>query len=383
MLEAKAMKIAFFTDGPPFDGLSLAEGALGGSETALVQAAEALAARGHSVDVFNNCPRPGLTRGVRYRSAPEYPGAVRSELFDVFIVSRFFGFFRAPIPASLKILWNHDTLDRPDELRQVLPRIDLMFNLSAFHRDNYLTRIPELSDRVFVTRNGLDFALLDKARAQAVRDPAKVIYASRPERGLKILLEDIWPRLIRERPELHLCLCGYEVKPANLAPGLSELYRYLDALIEATPNVTHLGALSKTEYYRHLSEAALMLYPCSFPEISCIAALEAQACRTPILTTDGFALSETVQLPEFRVPGRAGTESYNKEYLRRALNLLADRETAAVLAEKARLAVEQRYSWTVIAAEWERLFRLHLVSLKQEKQKSGDNGQRDGRLALS
>ena len=128
--------------------------------------------------------------------------------FDVFVVSRFFGFFNLPINAGLKVLWNHDTLNNPGALRTVQDEIDLSFVLSRFHRDNFLTRVPQLDDRTVVTRNGLNYELIDAALG-VPRDPDKLIYASRPERGLKILLEDVWPRLKAARPSLRLCLCGY------------------------------------------------------------------------------------------------------------------------------------------------------------------------------
>lgn len=376
MSETRLKKIGFFTEGPPFDGDTPDQRALGGSETALVQAARALAERGHQVTVFNNCARPGLFDGVTYLHRREFVKRFMAAAFDVFIVSRFFGFFSVPIRADLKILWNHDTLDRPAALRPFLDRIDIFFTLSGFHRDNFLTRIPEIADRIFVTRNGIDPVLIDQAIEGVSKDPDKIIYASRPERGLKILLEDIWPELIQARPGLTLYLCGYEVDRRDLAPGLAELYNSIDDLVNESKNVVSLGPLAKQDYYQHLAESALMLYPCVFPEISCIAALEAQACLTPILTTDGFALSETVETPEFKVPGRPGTESCNQEFIKRALGLLQAPDKAAALAGEAGLAVRGHYNWPLIAAEWDRLFDLALASRRSASAQRLNQGTR-------
>jgi len=354
--------IGFYTEGPPFDGGSLAEQALGGSETALVQAARALADQGHRVLVFNHCRRPGRFDGVDYLHRSELPNWMVTKPFDVFIVSRFFGLFQAPVRAGLKVLWNHDTLDRPAALRPLVDRIELFFTLSSFHRDNFLTRIPEIENRIFVTRNGIDLDLIAQTVQGTVKNPHKVIYASRPERGLQVLLERIWPRLLAARPGLTLYLCGYEVKPEDLAPGLSQYYERLDILINEAENVVVLGPLPKEKYYKHLAEAALMLYPCTFPEISCIAALEAQACRTPLLTTDDFALSETVQVPEFKVPGRPGFEAYDEEFIRRALHLLDNPDKTASLVRQAAEGVERLHAWPKIVAYWDRLFDLALRS---------------------
>ena len=354
-------RIGLFTDGPPFDGDTLNLRALGGSETALVQAARALAARGHRVTVFNNTPAPGLFDGVQYLPKSDFVRRAR-EHFDVFIVSRFFGFFQVPINAGLRVLWNHDTLDRPNALRQVLDRIDLMFVLSAFHRDNYLTRIPQAANYTMETRNGLDLDLIDQSTHAVAKDPNKVIYASRPERGLGPLLETIWPRLKQSRPDLTLYLCGYNVDPNDLAPGLAHYYQRLNQLVRRTTDVINLGPLPKRDYYRHLAEASLMLYPCTFPEISCIAALESQACRTPVVTTNAFALSETVGPDECKIPGRPGTEKYDTEFVSRSLALLADLDLAQSIRDRGRSHVETQYTWAAITREWERIFDLFLAS---------------------
>jgi glycosyltransferase involved in cell wall biosynthesis len=358
-------RIGFFTDGPAFDGATPDRQALGGSETALVQAARSLTIQGHRVTVFNNTPVTGLFDGVQYRPKKDYVRMVH-DYFDVFIVSRFFGFFHVPINAGLRVLWNHDTLDHPDALRQVLSRIDLMLVLSDYHRNNYLTRVPEAANFTQVTRNGLDLKLIDRSIAGKKKNPQKVIYVSRPERGLGPLLENIWPRLKEARPDLTLHLCGYKVDTNDLAPGLSNYYQRLHRLAQESPDVIDLGPLPKREYYRHMAESELMLYPCTFPEISCIAALEAQACRTPVITTDAYALSETVGPAECKIMGRPGTESYNREYIGRTLDLLNNPGLIESVRINGRRHVETTYTWPNITREWNRMFDLFLNSIRSQ-----------------
>lgn len=353
-------KIGFYTAGVPFEGDSLERGGgLGGSETAFIQVTRALARRGHEVLAFNSCENPGHYDGVNYHSFKDSLPILAREHFDVFVVSRFSAFFNLPVSAGLKVLWNHDTLDNPRELRQVHDEVDLFLVLSNFHKDNFLLRLPILDDRLVVTRNGLDLDLLDRSAADRT-DPNKLIYASRPERGLKTLLEDIWPRLHRWNPDLKLHICGYQITLKNMPLHLADLYRQVDKLLEITPGLVVLGGLAKGDYYRHLSESALMLYPCNFPEISCLAALEAQALGVPVLTSDSFALSETVVKPETRVGGRPGSADYVNDYVERAIALLSHRQELARLSRESRAAIRSRYSWDQVAAEWDRLFSLNL-----------------------
>jgi hypothetical protein len=138
------------------------------------------------------------------------------------------------------------------------------------------------------------------------------------------------------------------------------------SLVANAPRTTVLGSLAKPEFYRHLAEAALLLYPCSFPEISCIVALEAQALGTPIITSRDFALTETVGVSRYLISGRPAFPAYQEAFVDRALLYLGDRDlyrqdTAAGLEW-----VRERYSWRQIAGEWLELFARYLA--RQEEQ---------------
>ncbi|MDR1085371.1 MAG: glycosyltransferase family 4 protein [Deltaproteobacteria bacterium] len=376
------MKIGFFTDGVPFEGDSLEKQPLGGSESAFISVTRALNRLGHEITAFNNCARSAVHQGVQYHPFRSTLNRLAWEKFDVFVVSRFFGVFNIPFRAAVKVLWNHDTLDNTQVLKSVHDEIDLFLVLSAFHRDNFLTRLPQLSDRMVVTRNGLDFNLLDEASKGARKDPHKLLYASRPERGLKILLEKIWPRLKQAKPELRLHLCGYQMSADYLSPELKELYSYLNLLVKSDPDIIDLGPLGKKDYYRHLAESALLVYPCCFPEISCLVVLEAQALGTPLVTTNDYALTESVKLEEFKVPGRPRTPSYWQSFVERTLYLLNNPQRTEKLALKARNVIRSSYAWDQIAGEWERLFKLSLRAQSSARDIIQTGGQRSDTLLV-
>ncbi|MFZ5452855.1 MAG: glycosyltransferase family 4 protein [Thermodesulfobacteriota bacterium] len=354
VLPGSSLLIGFYTEGLPFDGATIYEKGLGGSESALFFMARELAARGHRVQVFCYTRRPGCYEDVEYRSAADFPAAAATQVFDVFIVSRFTRVFATPFQSRLKVMWNHDNLVEPKAYRQETFRADLFFTLSAYHEAEYLSQLPELAPFCHRTKNGVDLEMARQARLTATKDMTKVVYVSRPERGLEFLLAHIWPQLLRARPELQLFLMGYE---APDKPGQEHLRK----LMAAAPQTTMLGSLGKPEYYRHLAEAALLLYPCSFPEISCIAALEAQALGTPILTSRDFALTETVGISRYLISGRPAFPAYQEAFTARALHYLADAERYRQDTAAALEWVTQHYSWSQIADEWLELFQRHLA----------------------
>jgi len=206
-----------------------------------------------------------------------------------------------------------------------------------------------------VTRNGVDLGLVDEAIEGVERDLNRVVYTSRPERGLDILLE-MWPEMKRRRPELKLAIAHYDNPGAD-----RQMADYLDALRNAAgalPDVTMLGPLSKRELYREIAGSALVVYPCAFPEVSCISALEAAACGTPMVTSRYCALKETVVGGEtvVLIAGDPRGEEYAEAFACAAAGLLADSERWAAMSAAARGRVEEQYQWRRIAEEWEGVF---------------------------
>jgi glycosyltransferase involved in cell wall biosynthesis len=356
------LTIGLFTDGMGFEGNAIETGPLGGAETCFIQMARTLADLGHQVMAFNNCREPSVHNRVHYYPIRKSLPLLARQNFDIMLVSRFFGFFSLPVKSRLKVLWNHDTLDNAKALRTIHDELDLLLVLSNFHRDNFLTRLPQLEDRTVVTRNGIDFNLLDQGAGDAEKIPGKLIYSSRPERGLRNLLENIWPRLSKARTNLKLYLCGYTVDDDFLEPGLKDLYNHLDYLCQKDPRIINLGPLSKNDYYRHLKEAEMMVYPSTFPEVSCLAVLEAQALGTAVLTSDSYALSESVVIPEFKIFGRPASPAYYDRYVERALKLLSAPTDLESLSQKAKSLIRSRHSWEKIAQEWLRVFDLSIKS---------------------
>ncbi|MEK7297894.1 MAG: glycosyltransferase, partial [Planctomycetota bacterium] len=98
----------------------------------------------------------------------------------------------------------------------------------------------------------------------------------------------------------------------------------------------------------------LMVYPSTFRETSCIAAIEAQASGTPVVASTLAALPETVLdgVSGCLVPGEPGTEEFGRCFAETVITLLDDDVSWQRLSQNARSRSEQFYSWEGIAKEW-------------------------------
>ena len=351
------LDIVFYTEGLPFDGQTPFERSLGGSESAVVFLARELARRGHKVRVFCPCERPGRYEGVDYEDLTEWPEFAELRTCDVFVCTRHLRGLTAPVRSRVNVVWNHDLLPKEaaSQMMSLMYKTDRLFVLSEFHKSAFQRHLSVPEERYVVTRNGVDLALVDEALEGVERDPDRVLYTSRPERGLDVLLT-LWPEVKRRRPNLKLGVAFYE----NPGPDahMAEYLRTLRSVAEALPDVTLLGGLTKRELYRELAGSALVLYPATFPEVSCISAMEAAACGTPMVASRYGALKETIADGESGVliAGDPRTEEYQRAYAEAVEALLSGAARGTGMGAAARRRVEERYQWRDVAAEWEREF---------------------------
>lgn len=345
------LDIYFATAGLPFDGDTIKNSSLGGSESAALYMARALARRGHRVKHFTNAGVDKQIDGVHYLPLNIWPQFSADAHHDVSIVQRNPQAMVNPINAKLSVLWQHDlALKRfADVHRATKWRTDKTFLLSQFHVEQYKQVIGMNDREIYQTRNGFDFSLQPKINEYAARDKNLFVYCARPERGLEHVLNTVFPAILEKNPAARLAVCTYD----NQMPELAAMYAHLAAKMQTLP-VDQLGHLTKKELYALLNRAVAYLYPTpgpapydEFKEISCIAAIEAQACGLPFIHTGTGALSET--LPQ-------------SDLTRVSVDNMA--EAALALSNGINFAEIQalqfqhvkRYDWDIIASEWESSF---------------------------
>ena len=356
------LSILMVDSGLPFSGSqNMAKQSLGGSETACYYMAKHLAALGHEVRVVNFCTQREKADGVMYYPYDNLQVLLRTLEPDVFISSRAAEILTLRNRAKMTVSWHHD-IAPPDieDFTKHLWAVDKVFLLSEYQKSLYNRTdqgLPPdwLSPHCHVTRNGIDLDLINKFSRSVVKKPNRFIYASRPERGLQRLLTDIWPSMVEQDSSIELALCSYTMDNDRVSENVKLFYEMVNDLIGKTSNIEVLGALPKGKFYKELAASQALLYPCHFPEISCIAVMESLACGTPVVTTKGFALPETLQDAGILIDGMPSEESYQKAFIAETFALLDDKEKYAELVLKGKDRAAQ-LDWVGVAEEWSSYF---------------------------
>ena len=361
--------------------------------------ARALARRGHQVKVAGDRKTAEHVAGVDYVPNATLADDLRRRPCDLFLSCRHHDVLNQPIAARMVGLWYHDHVDayRGGDPLRARSRASFSLFLSRYHLEGFERRIRGLAPYAEVTSNGVDFEAVDAVLASRSTDrPLTFAYASRPERGLDYLLREVWPGIRARYPEAELLISTYEGPPPT-ASELARHYALCDHLARETPGVVVLGTLPRREFWRRLAECRALLYPASFPEVSCMVALEAQALGVPVVTTDAFALSETVACRDTRIAGPCGSREYLRSFLDSVCRLVDDPPfLASVRAAGTRHVRPETHSWDAIAASWEgmveerfaRRFERNRAGVVRRLLRDGDNdganrlqaGEEDSRL---
>ena len=235
------MYITLHCGGIPFNGNTIAERSLGGSETAAYYLAKELAAEGHKVTLFTNDQNGGEFDGVRYlfsgEQSQEYPLGKDFTFYamntpcDVLIIQRHPVAFAQKYASKVNLWWLHDLASyrQAGIVQQHMWNIDGILTVSEYHKKQICEVYDFNPDIVHAIANGIDPALYTKnmddfdaewertipgpnVTGQDRSDQVKLIYSSRPERGLEHLVREggIMDRLAQQDTDHHLYVCGYD-----------------------------------------------------------------------------------------------------------------------------------------------------------------------------
>jgi glycosyltransferase involved in cell wall biosynthesis len=181
-----------------------------------------------------------------------------------------------------------------------------------------------------------------------------LVYTSAPYRGLDVLLDAV--PIIRSaisdmRLRVFSGMATLQVAIEN--DPYADLYRRC----RSTPGVDYVGPIPQPVLAAELSHAAALAYPSTFPETSCIAAMEAMSAGAIVLTTRSGAMPETTAGFGSMIEPHEDAPRLAKEFAQMAIDALAEarREPEAAAERRAQQMefVRKNYSWPARALEWE------------------------------
>ena len=355
------MKVAIYNNGIPFHGNSPVEGPLGGSESGIVYMSRELAALGFDVSVYCNCPAPGSYDGVRYIHYHRFFGDYKLCSWDVFIGFRSFEPFLIGRVAPRTIFWTGDAFDQPAIANLGNPvlqeHIDLHFCVSEWHRSTFIDAFGLPAEKVVATRNGFRADLVESIdKGNPRKNWINTVYSSTPFRGLQGLLE-MFPGIRDRVPEISLDVYSSMTVYGWAEDNDRDAYGSIYSLAEQE-GVTMHGGVGQEVLLNTLARSGFLLYPNTFDETSCIAAIEAQACGAVVITSAKAGLNETVASPDtgICIPGDPQSVEYRRQFIGEVAGLAANPDRHQAMSETARRRAFDRYSWRSIATEWQSVF---------------------------
>lgn len=344
---------------------------IGGSETAHIEVADILYRRGYGIASYT--PMTGTSTslaGVPYQSAASFDPAD----FKIVVNYRALEIFDKPKPEGAKWWFVAQDCEYGAEMAEErLAKVDRYICLCKTHADFTMSRWPSLRGKTYISSNGVRAAFIeaferDGAAANPVTGAAvkkeprvrnRMIYASSPDRGLKLLLEN-WFRIREKVPDAELRVAyGFDncEKIVRLMGGndwRAGFQKEMEELL-TQPGVTFTGRLNQLELYKEWFSAGVWFHPSDWPETSCITVMDAMSTGCWPVSNNFWAVGAHLDRIKagdlfYGVPQKSAlVKSYMLEKACKRLTdgvLEINRQT---MAEKARRV----FNWERVADQWQ------------------------------
>jgi len=336
---------------------------IGGSETAVCELAKGLAERGHEVTVYGPIPED---------CEPEWNGTVWRD--------------KATLDSAQDALW---ILCRCPEVAkggltgqvwvqcqdQDYPgrwadegAYDRVIALCESHA-NYLRQYP-FGPRVCVSSNAVRLDLLAEVEASEpiIRDTAKCVWTSSPDRGLVQYLLPLWRRIHEFAPEAELHVYyGFDnidnmIRKTPDDPRIAGAVALRDQAFKWFEKLEPFGVRwhgrqPQRALYRELLSAGLWTHPSEFAETSCINCMEAQCCGAVPVTFPTWAIAENVRHGVFIGGPCMGDSLTLAEFAQAVAGLVNNPDAQRTIRQEMVPEARARCGWEHIVDQYEAWMR--------------------------
>lgn len=250
---------------------------VGGAELALFTMCEAWVNEGHRVRLYNNPRLPSET--LEQLPLDAFHKRDRRDHLIVFRSPN----IRAEGATGQRIWWSCDQKTVGD-FQAFSAHVHKVVVISEFHRRHF--------QQTYGIRNTLVIDLPVRTCEYAdtpspPKTPRQLLFSSVPARGLSIVAA-IYPAIHRAVPDVSLVVTS-DYRLWGGGPNNEHFREVLAAL----PNVRFLGAVPRDRLVDAQRRSDVLLYPCIFPELFCLAVAEAQVSGALPITSDMGALGTT------------------------------------------------------------------------------------------
>lgn len=316
-----------------WDGTTLEEKGLGGSEKWAIKYSEYLSSKLNcQMVVFCNCEKNITYNNVLYLPIDEYYMFVSQYIIDVCFVSRYVEYLHISLEHVNNVyLVNHDLFLETDIINDH-PNLKGIINLSEWHKLLFIKKYPNFKNKTHVLSYGIETELYNSN----TKIKYSFIYSSFANRGLHTLLQ-LFPIIRMRYPQATLNVFCDTKHPFVQKHCKNEMDEIDNMLEDQKSYITVHGWVKPDTLIKYWNTSHVWFYPTNFEETCCHTAYEAAASKTLVLTTDLAALSESA-CNGVIIPG----DALSFEWRNKALNTLfkiLDNDT------EQNLYVERNYKW--------------------------------------
>lgn len=336
---------------------------IGGSETSHIELSSILSRRGHNVISYNNCEHPNRERvikpndGVLWEPLDAHKYICNSTNYFIYRDPYFFDRDDLAGMGNQYLFIAQDVDYDWNETR--LSRIDKYICLCETHAKYTLKKYPQLKNRVYISSNGIRSTYIKELYQfhPQFRNPKRLMYASSPDRGLLLILQN-WFRIKERVPDAELYIYyGFNnvdeiVKRMAGNSPLISLKNEISNLMDQD-DVFFEGRINQRDLFLEWMKTGVFLYPSDWPETSCISIMEAQACGAIPITNKFWAQGENC-LNGILVDGVPQKDTFCKHsMLRHTCDLLNDPAYQEQLRKPCIEDALDTFDWEKIATQME------------------------------